>query len=405
MTTEYDFIFREQEEKQAPQSSFFQTVLIVAVVALIAVTAFLLGVMFERRTNPANSVEMASFWQAWDIIERDYYGDLPDQDARKYGAIGGLVASLNDPFTSFAPPEIAEERRQQIDGHFGGIGVTIEVNDENQVFVTTVLPGNPAEEAGILPGDIFLQVDNLTVENWNIEMLTQTVRGEIGTEVKLTMYRPDTEETLEFRLKRAIIETPTVTSRNIDGIGYLQLGSFSGVATSQMEEHLQNLLEEDIHGLVLDLRGNGGGLLDQAVSIADLFLDEGVVLTQRDNSGNEEIYRSEAGQIAESLPLVVLVDGGTASASEVVAGALQDRERAMLVGQRTFGKGVVQLVYNLLDGSQLRVTSAAWYTPDNNAIHQKGLNPDIVVNETFDDEANDLVLQAALEYLNEGEGE
>ena len=407
MKTEYEFVFREDQPsnvQSSTQTAFFQVVLLVAVMVLVTVTAFLLGVMYERRTNPANSVEMASFWQAWDIIEENFYGDLPDEDARKYGAIQGLVASLNDPFTSFAPPVQAEVRRQQIDGHFGGIGVTIDVNEDNQIIVAAVLPDNPGEKAGLLPGDIFLEVDGLPTSGWSTDILVQTVRGEIGTSVNLKMYRPTTEDTYEVSVRRAIIELPTVSSENRDGVGYIYLSSFNGVATSQLETHLQRLLDEEVHSIILDLRGNGGGLLDQAVSVADLFLDEGIVLTERSQDGGQEIFRSDDGDAGEQIPMVILVDGGTASASEVVAGALRDRDRAMLIGQNTFGKGVVQLVYNLVDGSQLRVTSAAWYTPSGEAIHEMGLKPDVIVEfptTAFSTEEEDPYIQAALEYLSE----
>jgi carboxyl-terminal processing protease len=227
------------------------------------------------------------------------------------------------------------------------------------------------------------------------------VKGEVGTNVKLTMFRPDTGETLDFIIRRAIIETPTVFSENMDGIGYVRLSTFNGVATSQMEDHLQSLLDEGVEAFVLDLRANGGGLLDESVSIADLFLDEGIVLTQRSSDGSEEVFRSDNGDLAEDLPLIVLVDGGTASAAEVVAGALQDRDRALLVGSETFGKGVVQLVYDLVDGSQLRVTSSAWFTPEDHAIHNAGLSPDLEVELAFDISGDDLILQEALDYLNE----
>lgn len=399
-TQKYDYSFgTEKKHVEAPLNSF-QAIVLAAVVVLIAVTAFLLGILFERRTSPANSDELATFWQAWDIIERDFYGNIPNEDERKYGAIKGLVASLNDPFTAFAPPEVAEVNRQQLDGHFGGIGVQIEVNDQGEVFVDYVFPGNPAEAAGIQVGDIFVEVDGQPARYVGTDRLAEMVRGEIGTEVKLTMYRPADDETYEVSVRRTIIEMPTVFSDNLDGIGYVSVTSFNAVATSQLEDNIKSLLDQDVKALILDLRGNGGGLLDQAVSVADLFLGEGVVLTQKGTDG-DKVFESADGQLAESIPLVVLVDGGTASASEVVAGALQDRGRAVLVGQQTFGKGVVQLVYNLTDGSQLRVTSAAWYTPNGNAIHQKGLTPDIPMENLFDPEGTDLVEQAAIDYINE----
>lgn len=406
MATEYDFSFGvEQQKNQGKSSSTFQGIVIVAVMVLVTVTAFLLGIMFERRTSPANSSELATFWETWEIIEDDFYGDLPEEEARKFGAIQGLVASLGDPFTSFAPPDEAQARREDIDGFFGGIGVEIEVNpDYNAVQVTRVIPQNPAADVGILAGDVFFEVDGQSVIGFDPQRLARVVRGEVGTDVLLTMYRPEEDEQYEVSVRRAIIEQPIVFSENLDGIGYVQLSTFSSVATSQLEGHIEELLEEDIDALILDLRRNGGGLLNQAVSIADLFLDDGTVLIQR-SADTREVFESSDGDILDGLPMMVLVDSGTASAAEVVAGALQDRDRALLVGQQTFGKGVIQNLYDLNDGSQLRVTSAAWYTPDDNAIHNRGLAPDLPVDPLIisdpTGEINDPARQAAVDYLRE----
>jgi carboxyl-terminal processing protease len=401
MAREYDFDFGLEKKQVSLGNSSYSLIVLVAFFVLVAVSAFLVGVMFERRTNAANDPELATFWEVWDIIEQDFFGEMPSAQERKFGAINGLIASLNDPFTSFAPPELAAARREQIDGHFGGVGIVVRANDSFQVEVLSIIPGNPAEEAGIIAGDIFVGVDDQPLDGMTTDQVADLVKGEVGTNVKLTMFRPDTGETLDFIIRRAIIETPTVFSENMDGIGYVQLSTFNGVATSQMEDHLQSLLDEGVEAFVLDLRANGGGLLDESVSIADLFLDEGIVLTQRSSDGSEEVFRSDNGDLAEDLPLIVLVDGGTASAAEVVAGALQDRDRALLVGSETFGKGVVQLVYDLVDGSQLRVTSSAWFTPEDHAIHNAGLSPDLEVELAFDISGDDLTLQEALDYLNE----
>ncbi len=405
MATKHDFVFRTEDANQAATTRRAQTganaLVYMAVVLLVMVTAFLMGVMYEREASPSQSEDLATFWQAWDILEDDFYGDLPAAEERRYGAIEGLVNSLEDPFTTFAPPEVAEVRRQQIDGHFGGVGIVIRATEDFRVVVVSVIPENPAAEAGIEPGDIFMSVDGQNVENLGTDGIANLVRGEIGTEVELTMYRPEQDETYTVMVERAIIETPTVFSEVIAGnIGYVQLSSFSGVALSQMEEHLDTLADEDIEGLILDLRGNGGGLLDQAIDIADLFLADGTILIQRSSDGTRQTFESTTGGPAEALPMVVLTDGTTASAAEVVAGALQDRERAALIGQPTFGKGVVQLVYNLADGSQLRVTSSAWYTPSDRAIHLNGLDPDVALQQQFDTQGNDLARQAGIAYLH-----
>jgi len=401
MSADYDFVFGTKQESKDMVQQPTAIIVYTAFVILIAVTAFLVGIMFERRTSVAASSELSTFWQVWDILEEDFYGDIPDVESRKYASITGLVSSFSDPYTSFSEPQQAEVRRQQIDGTFGGVGIVVRPNEDLNVMVVSVIPGNPADDVGILPGDVFIEVDSQNVEGFSTDAVAQLVRGEVGTTVDLTMFRPETSELMSFTVNRAIIETPTVFSRILEeeNLAYVQLTTFNGVATSQMIDHLEDILSKNVEGVILDLRNNNGGLLSQSVDIADLFLDDGNVLIQRSSDGSEDIFLSDDGELAESIPLVVLVDGGTASAAEVLGGALQDRNRATLIGQSTFGKGVVQLVYNLNDGSQLRVTSSAWYTPNDRAIHQQGLTPDVVVPTTYDNEGNDLVLQAGIDYL------
>lgn len=401
---DYDFRFSTEapSEKAAANTELrYPNILYIGVLILVALSSFLTGAIYERRNTSSASTELSTFWDVWDILERDFYGELPDSEARRYGAINGLVDSLNDPFTSFSPPEIATERRQQLDGHFGGVGIVVRANDLGEVYVQEIIPGNPAEKAGIQEGDIFRAVDAVAVSGLTTDGVANLVRGEVGTTVSLTMFRPSTEETYTVALKRAIIETPTVFSENIEGVGYVRLTTFNGVATSQLEDHLRSLQAEGVRSLILDLRANGGGLLSEAVSVADTFLTEGLILTERRNDGAEQVFRADDGDLAEDLPLVVLVDGGSASASEVVAGALQDRNRALLIGQNTYGKGVVQLVYNLSDGSQLRVTAAQWYTPNERAINVGGLTPDMAIAQPFSPTGDDLVLAAAVDYLNQ----
>jgi carboxyl-terminal processing protease len=231
------------------------------------------------------------------------------------------------------------------------------------------------------------------------------VRGPAGSDVTLLVERSEEPQPFEVTVTRAHFEIEITEVRMLeDGIGYIRLREFSATAREKLEAGLEELLAEEPRGIVLDLRYNPGGWLDQAVRVSDLFLDERVILTQRWKDGSEEVFSAKDGDIGEDIPIVVLVDRGTASASEIVAGALQDHERAVLIGETTFGKGAVQLVYNLSDGSQLVVTSALWFTPDNQPIHGTGLTPDIEIpwpEEVGPDE--DPQLDRAVEYLLTGE--
>ncbi|KAB2854627.1 MAG: S41 family peptidase [Anaerolineae bacterium] len=326
---------------------------------------------------------------------------MPNRQDRVYGAIQGFITTLNDPFTAFVVPEQADIHRQFMSGKFGGIGASVSIDANGEPYITRLLRGNPAEKAGLEPLDVIRGVDGQSVQGLTLDEVVDLIKGDVGTEVVLTIYRPSQDTTFDQPIMRAVIEELTAYSGMIGDIGYLRLSSFNAVSASQTERELQTLLDQDPRAIVFDLRGNGGGLLDEAVKIADMFLDEGLVLTERSRSGDEERYVSDSGDLGERVPVVILIDGNSASASEVVAGALQDRDRAVLIGQKSYGKGSVQLVHDLPGGEQLRVTIAAWYTPDDRRIHGTGLEPDMVVEgDQFDAQGNDLYLNAAIDYIN-----
>jgi carboxyl-terminal processing protease len=239
----------------------------------------------------------------------------------------------------------------------------------------------------------------------SLDEIIALVKGPEGTEVTLTIVREEVEEPFDLTVVRALIETPVVESEMLeDGVAYVRLSSFTSDAIEQLSEHVDTLLAEDPVGMILDLRDNRGGFLNQAVAVSDLFLPKGVVVIQRDSSGVEEVFESDDGDIAEAIPLVVLVNAASASASEIVAGAIQDLDRGILIGELTFGKGSVQLSRTLSDGSELRVTIARWYTPDNSSIEHEGVLPDIELEppEEYGTE-NDTQLQRAIQYLLDGE--
>jgi carboxyl-terminal processing protease len=368
---------------------------------LLAAIAFLAGVWFAERTDsPHDTRDFDIFWQSWSILEREFYYDLPEERELIYGAIQGLLSKAGDPYTFFAPPRQASFDRQRIAGEFGGIGAYVGLNADGQLTITALFAGYPAEEAGLQVQDIILEVDGQSIAGWTLEDSVARLRGEVGSRVTLSIYRPRDDSRFTVEIKRARVELPTVIATTYDRIGYVRLFSFNDRATELLSGEIDNLLDQGVAALILDLRGNPGGLLDQAVSVSDLFLDEGVVVTQKDRSGHSTVYRSATGQPAESVPLAVLIDGTSASAAEVVAGALQDRGRAVLIGQPSFGKGSVQHVHDLPDGSQIHVTVALWFTPNETPIQGQGLVPDIPIEDSGTAvETEDPYLTAALDYL------
>lgn len=343
------------------------------------------------------------FWDVWDIIRDAYYGDIPDFQTIVYGAIRGSLQALGDEYTSFIEPRIAAIINEDASGEFQGIGAYVRMRDDGKLEIAGIIPGTPAEEAGLRSGDRVLAVNGESIIGYGIYEAIALIRGPAGTPVTLLIERPGEEETFEVTIIRARIEIPLVQAKMLEGnIAYIQLTDFSATASRQMRESLADLLARNPKGLILDLRNNPGGWLDQALEVADLFLDRGVILIERTKEG-EEVFSSRDGGPAESIPLVVLVNGGSASASEIVAGAIQDRGRGILIGEPTVGKGSVQRPYRLRDGSELRVTIAHWFTPNDRAISGQGLTPDIEVpwpEDAGPDE--DPQLDRAVEYLLTG---
>lgn len=362
-----------------------------------------------QTTPPARTIEplelapedLDVFFEAWDIVEREFDGDLPSKKDVTYEAIAGSLELLDDRFTRFIPPDLAERSREQLEGSFEGIGAYVDLNDEGYLEIVRPIEGQPADLAGLESGDLVTHVDGVSVLGKSLEEIIADVKGPKGTQVTLTIQRESRAEPFDVTITRREIELPVVASEMLDsGIAYVWLTTFSSNADEQLGDALAELLDQDPQGLVLDLRDNPGGFLNQAVSVADLFLKEGVILYERNREGIQDVFESDDGDAAESIPLVVLVNGGSASASEIVAGAIQDQGRGILVGEKTFGKGSVQQTHSLSDGSELRVTIAKWYTPNDRSIDEEGITPDIPVEtpEEFGTEA-DTQLQRAVDYL------
>lgn len=339
------------------------------------------------------------------VLDEQFYGELPDRQALTYGAVRGMLLALDDPYTSFIDPQITAILNEDASGSFEGIGAMVTMRDDGYLEIASLISGQPAEAAGVLPGDIILAVGDQSIVGLGLYEAISYIRGPAGTDAVLTIVRTDEEEPIIITVTRARIEVPIVEYRMLDDeIGYVLLSEFDANATNRVQDALKDLARQNPQGLIFDLRSNPGGWLDQAIKVSDLFLNEGLVAIERDSLGGEQRFFSYAGDIGEDIPMVVLVNRGSASASEIVAGALQDRGRAVLIGTKTLGKGSVQRPNALSDGSQLRVTIARWYTPNDNSIHGDGLEPDILVEVPRDTPpGEDPQLDRAIEYLKQGQ--
>jgi len=345
------------------------------------------------------------FGEALKLLNSQFYGDVPQGKALTYEALRGFVNQLGDPHTAFLDPEQAAAFNSDMEGHFEGIGARVDKAEKGGVEIKYLFAEQPAEKAGIRVGDVITAVDGKDVTQLDLNKAISLIRGPRDTKVVLSIRRGD-QAPFDLTVTRAQIEIPVVESKTLaDGkVEYVALSEFSSVASGRLEEALKSALAKKPTGLILDLRGNPGGLLDAAVRIGSYFVPEGNILIERFQDGREQLYPREGNYLLGDTKLVVLVDGGSASASEIVAGAIQDAGTGKLIGEKSYGKGSVQLPNSLSDGSQLRVTIAHWFTPKDRAIHGVGLEPDIVVPLTDDDRQakRDPQLDRAVEFLTTG---
>lgn len=328
------------------------------------------------------SSEFELMAEVWRTIEREYVdqeGVRPREMA--YSAIDGIVQTLGDAgHTRFLTPEMAERHQNQIQGEFEGIGAYVEMRD-GQVVIVAPIDDSPAQQAGLEPGDVISAVNGEDVTGLSLTEVVSQVLGPAGTEVTLTILDPDTGETRDVTLERAEIDLDLVTWQRLPGtsVAYVRISSFSDGATGELRETLDEIQDGEIAGLVLDLRSNPGGLLGEAVGVSSQFIEDGNVLLRRDAEGEITEEPVRRGVDAIDIPMVTLTNGGTASAAEIVTGALQDQERATVVGTTTFGAGTVLNEFTFQDDSALLLAVEEWLTPDGRVIWQRGLAPDVEV--------------------------
>lgn len=366
------------------------------------------------------AASMPVFGEAMRLLYRDFYGELPQGDEAVYAAIQGVVSTLDDPNTSFMEPTDADFFRTNLEGAFEGIGARVGWDEaEDTLVITEPFENQPAWEAGIRRYDLILAVDGESLVGTSVAEAVQRIRGPKGTSIVLTVKRtaaatdaatdadPDASDSIfEVTVVRDRVEIPTIYTDRLGedrDIAYVRLTSFNENAGQLVRQAVSDAVNSRARALIFDLRGNTGGLLREAVRVASVFLQNQTVLLERFSDGRMETYTTVGRAVIGNLPVVVLVNGGSASASEIVAGALQDAERATLIGSVTYGKGSVQLPHTLSDGSIMRVTVARWYTPLDRTIDTVGLQPDIVVERSEEQIAadDDPELDAALHFLQE----
>lgn len=340
------------------------------------------------------------------LIDQYYlYSDDIDKNVIQDAIIKGYVSGLEEPYSVYYDAEETTSLFETTTGTFGGIGVGIQQDrTSGLVTFTTIYKGQPGEEAGFKAGDIVYKVNGEDVTALDLDTIVSKIRGEVGTEVEITVLRGDTREEYTAKAKRALIENNTVAHEmKADKIGYIQISGFEEVTTKQFEQALTDLKKQGMKGLVIDLRNNPGGNLSTVCEMADLILPEGNIVSIKDKNGNGQVFTSDADTLL-NVPLVVLINGYSASASEIFAGAVQDYEIGTLVGTTTYGKGLVQNVYGLNDGTSLKITSSEYFTAKGRNIHKIGIEPDVEIEYKYDasNPNADNQLEKALEILKKG---
>ena len=326
------------------------------------------------------------------VIESEYYQKVSEEDLID-GALKGLFEGLNDPYSQYYTSDEFQTLKEQTSGSFVGIGVYIGVNSENdKITIISPIEGSPAQKSGIKSGDVVVKVNGKSIESKTVDEVIKQIKGKENTTVNLTVERDGKE--IDFDITRKTIVTKSVSSEvKEDNIGYLRITSFDENTYKEFKENLSSLKEKGIKGLVIDLRDNPGGLLDVCVDIADDLIGEGTIVYTKDNSGKKEYYKSDKNEL--DMPMAVLINGGSASASEILTAALVDNNKAVAIGETSFGKGLVQSVKGLKDGTGYKLTTAQYFTPNDNYINGKGITPKIQEKD------KNKQLKLAIEYIQE----
>lgn len=361
-----------------------------------------------RNDKPKSSIDFKLFWQTWNLLSLKYINNKSiDPQKLYYGAIQGMVSAVGDPYTVFLPPEAQKSTKEQLGGAFDGVGIQLGYNKDKRLVVISPLKGTPADKAGVKAGDLIIQINAKDTTNLSLPEAVSLIRGQKGTTVKLALYRENDNKPRDVTLTRDTIVVKTVeysykTTPSGKNIAVIRVSSFGEKTKNEWDLSIKEILAENPQGVIVDVRNNPGGFLDAAVYLASEFLNGGKVVMQEDGQGvKQDLQVSRTGQML-TVPLAVLINKGSASASEILAGAMQDRKRGTLIGDQSFGKGTIQSSEDLPENTGIHITTAKWLTPNGRWIHDLGLTPDIKVEIPADwtPAKPDPQIEKALEVLN-----
>lgn len=360
------------------------------------------GSVYNKSTQQEylnKDIDFRLFWDAWNALSTTYVDQPVSQTQMLYGAIAGMTAAIGDPHTAYFDPKATQLFNNELDGSFEGIGAEIAIKKE-QLVVVAPLEGSPAQAAGLRSGDRILAIDGEDTYGMTLDYAVSKIRGPKGTKVKLTIGRPGSD-TREVEITRREIKLVSVSWNMIDSVAYIKLSYFHDDTKKLLDRAILDIVKRNPTGIILDMRGNPGGYLDVAIDVAGEWVDDAVVVYEKMGDGTLEEHRSRGKARLKSYPTVALINQGSASASEIVAGALKDTGRGIIVGEKSFGKGSVQTIYPFFDGSSMKITIAKWLTPNQHTIDKEGIQPDIEVKLTDEDfdEDRDPQLDKALEIL------
>lgn len=362
----------------------------------------------QQPPKDKQNIDFKLFWDVWELVSTEYV-DKKAVDPQKmyYGAIQGMVAALGDPYTVFLPPEAQKSTKEELGGSFEGVGIQLGFNKDKRLVVIAPLKDTPADKAGVQAGDIILKIDGKDTTSVTLPEAVNLIRGEKGSKVSLELFHEGDEKprTVELVRDTIVVKSVEYTLKNTpDGknIGYIKLSRFGERTDEEWNEAVRSALADSVQGIVLDMRNNPGGYLDGAVSIGSEFVESGDIVLQENSQGQRRHYKvNRAGRLTR-MPIVVLINKGSASASEIVAGAIQDHDKGDLLGEQSFGKGTIQESQELPGGTGIHITTAKWLTPDGRWIHNTGLTPDIKIELDNKDPSTDEQLDRALKVFDGG---